>query len=120
MIRAFLYPQEAAQLDAFLAENPVHHRKHDGDKMLVFTGEDIPVDPVPEFVSRRQLWEVLIEDGMLEAAMALAKAAGPSMENHFMNSSEYQRSHPKTIEAIALFGMTPEQGDALFMKAATR
>ena len=90
------------------------------DYIIVYTGADIPARPVPESVSQRQLWEELIDRNLLEAATATAKAAGPIMENYFMRSNEYQRNHPKTAEAIALFGMTPEQGDDLFRCAGAR
>lgn len=96
-----------------------HQRLCNPPSLVVLTGEDIPQQPVPEVVSQRQMWEELIERGMLEAAKSASQVAGPIMENYFMRSNEYQRSHPKTAEAIALFGMTPEQGDDLFQLAAT-
>lgn len=100
------------QAGAFVERGP--------DYIKVYTGADIPARPVPESVSQRQLWEELIERGMLAAAKTAAASAGPIMENYFMISTEYQRSHPKTVEAIALFGMTPEQGDDLFRCAGDR
>lgn len=90
------------------------------DYIIVYTGDDIPPSPVPEVVSQRQMWEELIERNMLDAAIAAVKSAGQIMENYFMRSNEYQRNHPKTAEAIALFGMTPEQGDDLFRLASSK
>ena len=122
MITEFEYPEKRSEFEAFIAENKPNHIRHDcpNGVMIVYTGSDIPPQPVPEVVSKRQMWEELIDRGMLEAAKAAAHADGPIMENYFLVSNEYERSHPKTVEAITLFGMTPEQGDDLFRSAGTR
>ncbi len=120
--QTFDYPSQQSEFEAFVVENQPCQIWHDvpAGKMHVYTGANIPQSAVPESVSKRQMWEELIERGMLDAAKAAAHAAGPVMENYFLESTEYQRGHQKTAEAIALFGMTPEQGDDLFRKAGAR
>lgn len=113
-------PYYDRNLQLFIDENPVNYQSRAGDMITLYTGPDIPPNPVPEVVSQRQMWEELIDRNMLAAAKAAATAAGPIMENYFLTSTQYERAHPKTAEAIALFGMTPEQGDDLFRLAGRR
>lgn len=44
MITAFQYPEQRAELEYFLEMNPEHYVWHDGERMVVYTGDDIPTD----------------------------------------------------------------------------
>jgi|GEM_PF-6939985 len=79
----------------------------------------VPVDPVPESVSRRQLRKALAMGGMLDAVDAYVQSMDPVDRVDWCDAVEYQRHHPLVEHGIAALGITPEQADDLWRLAAT-
>ena len=79
----------------------------------------VPVDPVPESVSRRQLRKALAMGGMLDAVDAYVQSMDPVDRVDWDEAVEYERHHPLMEQGIAALGITPEQADDLWRLAAT-
>jgi hypothetical protein len=75
--------------------------------------------PVPEIVSRFQARAALMDAGLLDAVEAAIDQAGPRERLAWAETVEWNRDSP-TIAAIgAALGLTSDQIDDLFRRAAS-
>jgi hypothetical protein len=87
--------------------------------------ESIPTLPVhvPGKVTMRQAQEALLEDGTLDLVEATINAMtgveGRRAKIQWSKSQDVHRHWPLVIQLGPVIGKTPEQMDALFIKAAT-
>ena len=118
MISVFNYPQQSAECDAYVAENQPCHVWHDGPVMRVFTGNDLPVDPVPE-VDDLQIRLALNQMGLRDAVESYVAAADQNVKDWWAKARRFVITNPMVLDAAAALGVPYEQLVALFRLAAT-
>lgn len=118
MITVFDYQAQREQFEAFLAANPQHHVWHDGAVMRVYTGEDLPVEPVPE-VDDLQIRLALNQVGLRDGVEAYVAAASQDVKDWWAKARRFVITNPMVQAAAQALGVTQEQLVALFRLAAT-
>lgn len=79
----------------------------------------VPVEPVPEAVSRRQLRKALVMLGLADAVDAYVQTMDPVDRIDWEEAMEYHRNHPMMHAGIAAMGLTEAQADDIFRLAGT-
>lgn len=64
-----------------LSANPVHKLVYHPEGPVVYTCDDIPVDPIPQTAKPAALRNALIDMGKLDSFLSLAEAAGSKISN---------------------------------------
>jgi len=119
MIKTFDYPQQQAELEAYIADNPDHYIHVDGAVIRVLTGEDIPPKPVADKVSPRQIRLALTAAGLRATVENAVKAGSQDLKDWWEYALEIERHHPMIESMGAQLGQSPAQIDALFDLAAS-
>lgn len=122
MIAVFEYPKKRAEFEAFVAENTPCHIWHDGAVMRVYTGDDMPVERVPESVTPWQIRKAInATPGMRAQVEALLSAPETSLDvkDGWLVATEWRRHDPVLLAMTAAIGLTDEQIDGLFTLAGT-
>ncbi|ONG53306.1 hypothetical protein BKE38_12635 [Pseudoroseomonas deserti] len=76
------------------------------------------VEPVPPVVSARQLRLGLLQDGLLDETEAYIAGAGREVQIAFEYAVELERYHPFIAGAAAALGLSQDQVDGMFRRAA--
>ena len=76
------------------------------------------VNPVPQSVSIRQACQALEEAGLLDDIEAAIAAAPRTVQIDWQRATSVDRSWPTLLAVQAQMGLTDEQIDALFVRAA--
>lgn len=82
----------------------------------------VPVNPVPQVVSKYQGCAALAEAGMLDGVEAYFASVSATAEEKlaWRTITEMRRTSPMTLKMAGLLGMTETQVDDLFILAATK
>lgn len=119
MITVFDYPQQREQFEAFIAANPQHHVWHDGAVMRVYTGEDLPVEPVPAVVTPRQIRLALNQIGLRQTVEQAVAAGSQDLKDWWEYALDIERNNALVVGMAQQLGITEQQLDDLFKLAAT-
>jgi hypothetical protein len=117
-VETFDYPQQAAECEQFIAENQPCHVWHHGAKAFVYTGDDMPVYPVPE-VDDLQIRLALNQMGLRAAVEAYVAAADQNVKDWWAKARRFLIDNPMIQAAAAALGVTRPQLEALFRLAAS-
>lgn len=122
MIARFDYPEQLADFEVFVAQNPGCIIWDDGGVMRVCTGSDIPQQPVPEAVTPWQIRKAINATPGLRAQIEalLASPETPlDVKDGWVVATEWRRDDPVLLAMATQLGMDDAEIDALFRLAAT-
>jgi len=117
MIQSFSIYDRNLQL--ILDENPNHYKEKKGDVVNIYTGEDMPVEPVPQTVSPRQIRIALTATGLRSTVENAVKAGSQDLKDWWEYALDIERGHPLIVSMAQSLGVNEQQLDDLFSLAAT-
>ena len=113
------YPSDSAACAAAIAKAVPKHVWVDGPITRIYTGSDMPVRPVPEFLTPWQIRKALNRSGLREAVEAAVAAGGKDMQDGWEFATEILRHDPLVVAMGAALHKTDEEMDDLFRLAVT-
>jgi len=102
---------------AMTAEGAVFERGP--DYIMVFTGADIPVNPVPDRVTPRQIRLALNAAGLRSTVEQAVSAGNQDLKDWWEYALDIERNNSLIVSMSAQLGMTGQQVDDLFRLAVT-
>ncbi len=91
-----------------------------GDYIKVFTGSDIPMQPVPESVTPRQIRLALTASGLRATVENTVKSGDQDLKDWWEYALDIERNNPLVVTMAAQLGINENQLDDLFRLAASK
>lgn len=119
MKTTFDYPQQKAELKAFLVLTPIHKLKWKGRTVEVLTGDDIPAAVVPAKVTPRQIRLALTASGLRATVEAAVSAGSQDLKDWWEYALDIERSNPLINAMATQLNIASDDVDNLFRLAAS-